>query len=242
MPFNISEFIDIHTHILPGIDDGSRNLAESVEMAEIYSNAGIKKIIATPHFIPGTAWDTPKEKILELVDMLQAKLDDEGIDLQIFGGMEIAYHKNLLQRIESGALLPLGGSGHYLIEPPFHGDLDAFFQCLSTLNASGYKLILAHPERIDGISENINLLRKLVQKGVYIQINSGSLRGHFGKRVKQRTFYLWERDCVHFVASDAHDTQTRRPLSETEWSTLLRGEMEEKILMYCNKNTRNLLL
>ncbi len=234
MSFEISNFIDIHTHILPGIDDGSASYEESVTLARCYVNVGIKKVVATPHFIPGTAWATPGDKILEIVCVLQNRLNAEGIDLEILAGMEIAFHKKLGDRIEKGHVLPLGDSRHYLIEPSFHGEQDSLLAALSALLEGGNKLILAHPERIDGLRGKIENIRLLVDKGLLIQINAGSLLGYFGRSAKTLAQSLWERDCFHLIASDAHDLNKRRPLNKDEWNTLLADTVTNEMLKKCN--------
>lgn len=234
MSFEISKFIDIHTHILPGIDDGSPSYEESVALARCYVNVGIKKVVATPHFIPGTAWATPVDKVLELVDALQNSLDTEGIDLEILPGMEIAFHKKLADRIEKGLVLPLGDSEYYLIEPSFNGEQDSLLAALSSLLKRGYKIILAHPERIDGLRGKIENIRLLVEKGLLIQINAGSLLGYFGRSAKELAQSLWERDCFHLIASDTHDMNKRRPLGKDEWNTLLADTVTNEMLQKCN--------
>ncbi len=234
MSFEISNFIDIHTHILPGIDDGSSSYEESVTLARCYVNVGIKKVVATPHFIPGTAWATPADKVLEMVITLQNTLDTERIDLKILPGMEIAFHKKLADRIEQGHVLPLGDSRHYLIEPSFHGEQDSLLAALSVLLEGGNKIILAHPERIDGLRGKIENIRSLVDKGLLIQINTGSLLGYFGRSANELSQSLWERDCFHLIASDTHDMNKRRPLDKDEWNTMLADTVQKEMLQKCN--------
>lgn len=236
----INKFIDIHTHILHGIDDGSGGLQESLEIAMGYQETGVKKIIATPHFLPGTAWATPKEKVLELVGSFQQILDRKKIDVQILAGMEIAFHNNLIQRIENGSVLPLADSGHFLIEPSFQGEQDSLLLCLRTLIKSGYKLILAHPERIEGLRAKTPIIEDLVGNGLLIQCNSGSLLGYFGKKAREAAIHYHERGCVHFVASDVHGTTKRTLISDREWSQLLDDKICKKMLINCIVNSKNL--
>ena len=113
--------VDIHCHILPGIDDGARDLDESAAMARLYVAAGFAAVVATPHFIPGTAWSADSRIIAARLAAVQARLDAEGIPLRVYAGMEIAFHKRLADRLQAGSVLPLGLSAHFLIEPDFHG-------------------------------------------------------------------------------------------------------------------------
>ena len=240
MSFDVSNFIDIHTHILPGIDDGSPSREESVALARLYVNVGVKKVVATPHFIPGTAWATPVDKVLEMVDTLQNTLETQGVDLKILPGMEIAFHKKLADRIEQGLVLPLGDSKYYLIEPSFHGEQDLLLAALSGLLERGDKLILAHPERIEGLRGKIENIRLLVEKGLLIQINAGSLLGHFGPPARELAQSLWDRDCLHLIASDTHDMNKRRPLGKDEWNTLLADTVTNEMLQKCNSTLAQL--
>lgn len=240
MSLEINKFVDIHTHILYGVDDGSRNLQESIAIAKSYVHVGVKRIVATPHFLPGTAWAVPKDKVIKGIDSFQKVLDHQGIDLKVLYGMEIAFHKNLIQRIERGTVLPLGESEHYLIEPSFSGEQESLLSCLSTLLEKGYKLILAHPERIEGLRDKMNIIRKLVEKGLLIQINSGSLLGYFGRDTKKSALHFGQKKCLHFIASDAHDSKKRAPLNEKEWSLLIENDVYKRMLTTCNKNVSNL--
>ncbi len=99
--------VNIHCHILPGIDDGARDLEQSVAMARLWAAAGFAAVVATPHFIPGTAWATDARIISERVAAVQARLDAEAIPLRVYPGMEIAFHKRLVERLHSGTVLPL---------------------------------------------------------------------------------------------------------------------------------------
>ena len=140
MAVQIKDFIDIHSHILPGLDDGARDMAESLEIARCYERTGIKKVVATPHFLPGTAWAAGKEIVKQSVRELQASLDRHNIDLQVFPGMEIAFHRRLEERMRTDSFLPLGESSYYLIEPSFHGEQDFFLESLKSLLKMGQKI------------------------------------------------------------------------------------------------------
>jgi len=221
MTSRLSKFIDIHTHILPGLDDGPKDLQGSVAIARCYENTGIKTVIATPHFLPGTAWAASKEKVLTAVQTLQVKLDEENIDLKVEAGMEIAFHKKLEERILSGSLLPLWDSGFFLIEPSFNGEQGGLLATLESLLRKGKKLILAHPERIDAFQQRPELLERLVGQGLLIQVNTGSLLGYFGDKSRETAEYLNQDNCLHFIASDAHNHDKRTPLNREEWENIL---------------------
>jgi protein-tyrosine phosphatase len=231
----IKDFIDIHSHILPGLDDGARDMAESLEIARCYQRTGIKKVIATPHFLPGTAWTAGKEIVKQSVRQLQASLDNHNIDLQVLPGMEIAFHRKLEERMRTGSFLPLAKSSYYLIEPCFHGEQDFFLESLKSLLKMGIKLILAHPERIGRLHSQLDVLESLVKQGLFIQVNAGSLLGYFGPESLNAANRLHQKHCLHFIASDAHNLSERAPINAEEWtkiSALQGGE----ILGICNNN------
>lgn len=236
MAVQINDFIDIHCHILPGLDDGARDMAESLEMARSYERAGIKKVIATPHFLPGTAWAPEKELVLQSVRELQASLDQNQIDLRIFAGMEIGFHKKLEERMLNNIFLPLAESGHYLIEPAFHGEQDSLLESLKSMQKMGQKLILGHPERINRLHNKMDVLEGLVKQGLLIQVNTGSLLGYFGPESQDAAYRLQQKNCLHFIASDAHNLGERAPISADEWQKICALRNGEEILSGCNNN------
>lgn len=239
MAFQIEDFIDIHSHILPGLDDGAKDMAESVEIARCYERTGIKKIVATPHFLPGTAWATEKEAVRQAVRELQGNLDRNNIDLQVFPGMEIAFHKRLEERLRTDCFLPLGESSYYLIEPSFYGEQDLLLESLKSLLKVGRKIVLAHPERIYHLHTQLDVLENLVKIGLLIQVNAGSLLGYFGLESLNAANRLYQKDCLHFFASDAHNLKERAPINPEEWkkiSALQGGE----IMSICQNNSNKI--
>lgn len=232
MTTNISQFIDIHVHILPGIDDGAKTLDDSVALAEAYVSEGITQIIATPHFIPGTAWAANRELITDKLIELQKHLETKNIPLKIFPGMEIAYHKKLLNRQENNQLQSLANSGTYLLEPSFNDSAEELLQCSKHLMDKGCGVILAHPERIPAFQQRVAPLLELVKDGLQVQLNTGSILNKFGELSKELAMHLFDMESVHYLASDAHSTQSRKPITTTDWNALndlLGNELLTKI-------------
>lgn len=242
MTLQISRFIDIHTHILPGIDDGPKNLAESAALARCYTDVGIRQIIATSHYIPGTAWAASSRLILEKIEELQNYLQTNGISLAIFPGMEIAYHKKFLERLDGNALLPLANSSWYLLEPSFSDSADGLLISLDQIMEKGWKVILAHPERIPAFQDMANPFDLLVKQGLRMQINTGSLLGKFGAQSKRVGLDFIERGYVHYLASDAHATDARRPPTAEEWLELEKILGPALVDQLCCSNPAQLLL
>lgn len=236
MKYQLTDFVDIHTHILPGMDDGPEDMEGSVALARCYERVGVKRIVATPHYLPGTAWAQSKEKVLATVGSLQRSLDDANISLKIEPGMEISFHPKLGERIQRGELLPLANSEYFLIEPSFHSDNGELFTNLLRLMGEGRKFILAHPERIPSLQANPEALCNLVAHGMLVQISAGSLLGYFGEHSKVTVDSLYHKQCIHFVASDAHDHKKRSPLTDEEWKNLLKDHKGEGIMQTCCRN------
>lgn len=238
---DISKFIDIHTHLLHGIDDGPTNNEESAAMARCYVSLGIRKIIVTPHFIPGTAWAANSDKIKIKVKELQGYFIKQNIDLELYPGMEIAFHKKVINRLGKGMLQPLATSQYYLLEPSFQDSQEDLLQCAGQLMKKGVKVILAHPERIKNFHGNLEPLHKAVQSGIKIQLNSGSILGKFGETCKLTAMKLIKADNAHYIASDAHSAQNRKPLDVKEWQ-LLNNILGNKILStLCISNPQRIL-
>lgn len=217
-------------------------MEESAALARCYTDKGISQVIATSHYIPGTAWAASSQRILEKIAELQGYLHETNIPLSIFPGMEIAYHKKLQNHLETQTFLPLGTSGYYLLEPSFTDSAEALFLCLDQLLEQGWKIILAHPERIPALRGMVTSLGEVVRQGLRIQINIGSLVGKFGIESKQAGFNFIERDCVHYLASDAHGIESRRPPTIEDWLELEASIGVEGLERFCCSNPAQLLV
>ena len=237
----LSDFIDIHTHILPGLDDGPKELSESIALARCYTSVGIKRVFATPHFLPGTAWSASPKKILAVTQMLQCSLLDIGSLLEIIPGMEIAIQKNMGKNLDKGRYLPLGDSGTYLLEPPFETPSYNPLEPLNEFLERQYKVILAHPERCEYFQRYPQTLQKAHSRGVAIQVNLGSLLGWFGQAPQKTAKQFMEWEIVDYLASDAHSANQRRPPNLQEWHKLKELINPEKLQQIASINPGKLL-
>jgi protein-tyrosine phosphatase len=201
--------IDLHCHLLPGVDDGAKDLQESVEMAKMAVAEGITHIVATPHHNNGQ-YSNSKEKIMAKVREFQEALQMENIPLTILPGQEPRINGEILQNFENGELLTINDSGKYvLIELPSNHVPRYTEQILFDLQMKELTPIIVHPERNQEIIENPEILYQLVKRGACTQITASSITGHFGKKIKKFTFDLIEANLTHFIASDAHNVTTR---------------------------------
>jgi protein-tyrosine phosphatase len=204
-------------------------------------NEGISQIIATPHFIPGTAWAANRDHIAEKMLELKKHLQKMNIPLKIFPGMEIAYHQKLINRLEKNLLQPLADSGIYLLEPSFNDSTAGLLQCAKQIMKKKCGVILAHPERIPAFQQTIEPLLDLAKEGLQVQLNVGSILNKFGESSKRLAMYLIDNECVHYLASDAHSIERRSPVTGAEWKILTDLLGEELITRICVTNPSELL-
>ena len=199
--------IDIHCHILPGIDDGAKTLDESVQMAQAAVAQGIETIIATPHF--NYHYNNEKAAILEQTAAFNKQLTEQNIPLTVLPGQEIRIYGEVVQDYQSGKLVSLAETNYLMIELP-SGHVPRFTErVLYELQLEGVIPVIVHPERNQEIVQNPNLLYRLVKNGALTQITAASLCGGFGKNIKRFTQQLIEANLTHFIASDAHNVTTR---------------------------------
>lgn len=201
--------IDIHCHILPGIDDGAKHMEESVAMAKAAVSQGIHTIIATPHHKNGR-YDNPKESIIQGVAELNKRLQNEEIPLTILPGQEIRIYGEMIGDYQKNELLTLNEtSGYVFVELPTNHVPRFTGQMLFDLQVHDLTPIIVHPERNTVLLEHPNMLYEFVRNGALTQITAASLVGKFGKKVKKFSHDLIETNLTHFVASDAHNTTSR---------------------------------
>lgn len=196
--------IDIHTHILPRTDDGAADMEESIAMARIAEQDGIRHIIATPHLIDPEL--TPAE-IENRTAELNNCLREEAIDVRVYPGAEIPVYMLDDENYRIG----LAGSRYLLAEFPATGMLSIASEIFSSLTRAGYKIIIAHPERDPGVIRNPETLLNLLTPDVTLQITADSLTGRMGKEVMSMARYLLKKGVVTYMASDAHNVRDRRP-------------------------------
>jgi protein-tyrosine phosphatase len=201
--------IDIHCHILPGLDDGAQGMEESVAMARQAAEEGIRTIIATPHHRDGR-YDNAASKVLESVRQLNEKLTEASIPVSILPGQEIHIFGELANELTGTELLTLTDESPYvLVELPSSHVPRYTEQLLFDIQLKGFIPIIAHPERNQEIMENPDKLYKLVDKGAYSQVTALSVAGGFGKKIQKFSLSLLEHNLAHFIASDAHHVKTR---------------------------------
>jgi protein-tyrosine phosphatase len=201
--------IDIHSHILPGIDDGAKTVQDSIDMAKQAVSEGIHTIIATPHHKNGK-YDNLKADILPFVRELNQTFAQEGIDLKVLPGQECRIFGEILEDYGKGEILTLNKDSQYLfIEFPSSSVPRYADRLLYDIQVDGLTPIIVHPERNAELMERPDKLYKLVKNGAVTQLTASSLVGYFGKNIQKFSQQMIQANLTHFIASDAHNIHNR---------------------------------
>lgn len=197
------DMVDFHNHILPGIDDGSQSIAQSLMMLDLYQDLEIKAVIASPHIYKELYPNTP-ESISKSFETLSPKAIQKNVQIKGYAA-EYLVDDFFLEHLQNNTSLLCCFDEHVLIEIPFFGTLKLLEQAVFTMQNRGYTAILAHPERYANLkNESLNNLRI---RGVKLQLNALSLMGHYGPEVKKKASEWLTRGLYDFVGTDAHNEQ-----------------------------------
>ncbi len=202
--------IDLHAHILPGVDDGPKHIESSLKMLRMAASDGIKEIVATPHILGGID-KRQNDFLLSKFEELTDAAAQEGIKIKIHLAAEIYINPHIEDLIEYPCCTFDGKGRFVLVEFPMNGLPFGYESILRRLVDNGIVSIVAHPERNYQISKNNGIARKIIDAGAVLQVNAGSLLGVFGRRVKKAAYRLLESNMVYVVASDAHNHRSRPP-------------------------------
>ena len=221
----MADFVDIHSHTLPGVDDGAPSFEVALAMLEVAWDQGVGTMVLTPHLRPIDGPDKEGEH-RERFDELKEAARTTGLEIDLHLGSEIAFRFNMSEV----AAWPSGhlAEGRYVLTDLPPGPLSpGLEQAYFELRSDGFKPILAHPERHRELSSNPEQIDRLRQQDLLLQINAGSLLGRFGRRAQATAEMMLERGWSDFIGSDAHDLE-KRPLS-------LLSEARERVLHLCGK-------
>lgn len=201
--------IDLHCHVLPGIDDGPETIEDSLRLARAARAAGIETLVATPHV--NARYPNDADTIASGVREVNERLREEGIDISVVAGAEIALTHVAEIDPQEIPRLTLGGGEWLLMEPPFAMVAPGLERLIFDLRRRGFKIVLAHPERCPVFHRDRRMLESLLGAGVLSSITAGSLVGHFGTEVRRYALEMARDGLVHNVTSDAHDCGNRAP-------------------------------
>jgi protein-tyrosine phosphatase len=203
--------IDLHSHILPGIDDGSKSLEMSLEMARIAVNDGIRVMACTPHIYPGL-YMNDTAGITAARNALQDALDEHDIALQLTTGADVHLVPGILQGLRAGTIPSLHSTRYVLLEPSHHVAPPRFAESVFQLVAAGYVPVITHPERLTWVEDSFSVLADLTRQGAWLQVTAGALTGMFGPRPRYWGERFLGEGLTHILATDAHASTRRVPV------------------------------
>ena len=213
--------IDIHSHILPGFDDGARDIYSTIEMARIAWKSGVTDIVATPHCnIPGVFDNYFGKAYIEAFNKARLVIKKERIPVRLHPGMEVFATHDLPDLLVSGKIVPLNSSHYVLIEFDFDEDPDFADDLLKRVVEVNAKPVIAHVERYEFAQEFPQMIYDWRKKGYVIQANKGSFLGRFGRRAEECAYRLLRHNLISVIASDAHSSHMRTPYMQDEYNHL----------------------
>ena len=206
--------IDMHCHILPGVDDGSQDMEQTINMLKIAYEDGIRGIIATPHYHIGRMI-ADREQCAKRLTEIRNVIKELGLDMEIYSGNEIYYFSEAMDKISEKEIHTLADSSYVLIEFEPKVDYLRIQRAVSNVAREGYVPVIAHVERYMCLVEKADRCEELVSRGALLQVNASSVTGKYGKDIQKFIKKLMKKGMISFVASDAHSDESRRPrLSE----------------------------
>ena len=225
--------IDIHCHILPNVDDGSESLEESIEMAKIAESEGITRIVNTSHCHFDFKYKKGNELKLELEKFNQV-LKEENINIEVLLGNELYYTSDLIERFDELDFFSMNNSKYILMEFSPINFPKNIEDVIYEIKIRGYIPIIAHAERYKQVQEDVNIVLDCIKEGALIQVNASSILGKNGENVEDTSKKLLDNNMVHFVATDAHSSNRRRPLIKDSYNYILKNygkEVSEKLFI-----------
>jgi protein-tyrosine phosphatase len=224
--------IDLHCHMLPGIDDGAPDMETSLEMARIAVADGIETVACTPHIYAGL-YENNGPDIKRAVSVLQQKLHAAEIPLTLTHGADTHLAPDLLSGLRSERIPSLHDSRYFLLEPPHHVAPPRLQQSVFDLLAAGYTPVVTHPERLSWIGSHYDVFKQLAKSGAWMQITAASLTGHFGRNACYWGERMVDEGWVHILASDGHGIRKRPPVMSRgrEVAARMLGEEEATLMV-----------
>lgn len=229
--------IDIHTHILPGIDDGASDIYDTLEMVQLAADSGVRAMIATPHCnIPGLYDNFFNREYIEVVQRVRDAVSKERIPVEVLPGMEVFAAYNLPKLIEQKKVMSLNQSSYLLMEFPFDEEADYANEMLRKVRELKLRPVIAHAERYEFVQENPQLVYEWRKLGYLIQINKGSFLGKFGRHARMAAYQLMDHNLVSVIASDAHSPLRRTPYLRDAYEELRKEYPAEYLRILFKEN------
>ena len=223
---------DMHSHLIPGIDDGAKTIDESLELVQAFYNLGYRKLITTPHVMSDYYQNSP-EIILEGLAKLKSAVADAGIEMELDAAAEYYLDEGLSKKIDDKNLLTFG-KNYLLFEISYMNPPDNIRDIVFKMQVAGYKPVLAHPERYPFWHQKMEEYERLIDLGVLMQLNISSIGGYYGKGAKKVCEKMIDNNMVHFLGSDMHNIRhvesTKKVASEKYLKKALQLDLLNKTL------------
>ena len=225
--------VDIHCHLLFGVDDGSKSLESSIKALRNLESMGYTDIIMTPHYIPDTNYTSNKKNNMRILNKINDSLNKEKININLYLGNEIFINYDVLDLLQEKEITCLNNSKYLLIELPMSGEFSGYIEVFLELINRGYKIILAHPERYISFQKDYSKVLELKEIGIYFQCNIESITGGYGRHAKKMIKRLLKENKISFLATDLHH-------DKKDYSVYLKAK--KKFLKYMTIEEYNKLI
>lgn len=206
--------VDVHSHLIPGVDDGVKSMMESLDILQQMSEMGYQKVITTPHVMHDFYPNTP-EDILNRVQLLQKRVDAVGIDLEVAAAAEYYMDEHFIQMLEQKSKFLTFGDNYLLFETSFLNEPAYLREGIFKIISNGFKPVLAHPERYVFLQDRPEIIEDLIERGVLMQVNTISLSGYYSKEAKKLAEMLIDEKVVSFLGTDCHHAKHLKAMTET---------------------------
>lgn len=203
--------VDVHSHLIPNVDDGSKSVSETISLIKEAMNVGFTDIILTPHYMINY-YEADLEEAKLWKQKLQEILDKEGIKVNLHLGMEVYITDDLMDKIKQNKITTLSDSKYLLMELPLNSNVHFMDDVIFKLINNGITPIIAHPERYKIVQEDLKIVEKLVETGCLIQSNYASILGYYGKQAKKTMKKLLKNNLINFLGTDTHRENTIYPI------------------------------
>lgn len=224
--------VDIHTHILPHIDDGAESSKDTLAMLKELERSGIKKVVATPHYIWGR-YENKYEDICSIGENIKIEAAKNAIDIEIIFGQEVFLDKHTIKLYKQEIIKGINGTNYILLELPMKYLDFMVLDIIYELRLLGLKPIIAHPERYNFLIEDILKINDFIDEGCLFQIDAGSIEGIFGKSVKKTAEKLIKQGVCNFIASDVH---SKRRMADINHALSVVGKIDKNLENYIRGN------
>ena len=196
--------IDIHNHLLYGVDDGAQSIEESIDILKDLYDCGFTDVILTPHYIKDTKYSSNRINNYYRLKELRKSLEDNNINIKLYLGNEIYIDEDIYKLLANGTISTLNNTRYTLVELPISGKYDGYKDIFQELINKGCNVILAHPERYMSFQQDFSIIYELEKMGVYFQSNLDSIIGGYGDRAQKMMERLLKEKKVSFLATDIH--------------------------------------